>query len=865
VIDTSELAQCLADHGTPTVILFGRNRKPVANTIRAVLGIKGDSTAVEDASQGKVWQSILKNVGVAGASDDYTSSADVPREKFAKHPWPIVGGGAADVQELIEGGVRTSLGDLTTAIGRVAHTGSDEAYLAEREELYRRGIASSAVTLLVEGDKLRDWVLAKPKSVLFPYDSRLKPLAEWSDLPSFRWLWPYRDQLWERREPNGTHREIGKTWYEFSRFHPERYIGQCVAFAFVATHNHFVFDQGGKVFNRSAPIIKLPTDATEADYLTLLGLLNSSTACFWMKQVFHNKGGQGVGGGVKAEAWEKFYEHTGTGLERFPVPGSKPLPLSRRLDEIARQLGDLAAERILKRWAKGEDLKTLINEAEAKCGRFQGLMIALQEELDWECYRHFDLLTDDLCYTGDDLPELKLGERAFEIVMARQIKGGELQTAWFERHGSTPLTEIPTHWPAAYRKLVERRIKLIETAKEIGLIEKPEYKRRWNTEPWAEQQQRALKTWLLDRLEDKRYWPAVELQSTARLADRASGDAEFMQVATLYRERPDFDVAVLVAELVEGESVPFLPVLRYKPSGLRKRAVWERTWDLQREEDRHALQHQRIKEREQAAWERLAKTFPEDRQRLESMDAEMRAMCLEVKQRFAPDLEFEAGWKATTMVAELSESGVRTPQGALALSTLINRRDAYRAAESSLNKKIQTAFAADPEARALQAEREAIPEDPEIPVPPKYATADFLKSDYWRLRGKLDVPKERWVSYPHCSTENDPSLVVGWAGWDHLQQATALIAYYDARKREGWRPNRLTPLLAGLDQLLPWIHQWHPEIDKEFGETAGQSCQAMLEHDAHELGLTLDEIRQWTPPERPRNTRSTRKKKGESS
>ena len=134
-------------------------------------------------------------------------------------------------------------------------------------------------------------------------------------------------------------------------------------------------------------------------------------------------------------------------------------------------------------------------------------MIALQEELDWECYQHYGLLPDDLRYSGDDLPELALGQRPFEIVMARQMDKGELQSSWFERHGSTPITEIPTHWPAAYRTLVERRIKLIETNKEIGLIERPEYKRRWNTEPWAEQEQRALKNWLLDRLEDKRYWP----------------------------------------------------------------------------------------------------------------------------------------------------------------------------------------------------------------------------------------------------------------------------------------------------------------------------------------------------------------------
>ena len=77
----------------------------------------------------------------------------------------------------------------------------------------------------------------------------------------------------------------------------------------------------------------------------------------------------------------------------------------------------------------------------------------------------------------------------------------------------------------------------------------------------------------------------------------------------------------------------------------------------------------------------------------------------------------------------------------------------------------------------------------------------------------------------------------------------------------GGRSIPLTPLLVGLDQLLPWIHQWHPEIDPEFGETAGQSFQTMLEHDAHELGLTLQDIRQWTPLERQRKTRTTRKKK----
>src|SRR5690606_32162314 len=102
---------------------------------------------------------------------------------------------------------------------------------------------------------------------------------------------------------------------------------------------------------------------------------------------------------------------------------------------------------------------------------------------------------------GRNAPPVRLGERAFEIVLARRMAAGELDTTWFERHGSTPITEMPAHWPDDYRRLVERRIELIETDRNIGLIEQPEYKRRWNTEPWDAQRERALRESLLDRLE----------------------------------------------------------------------------------------------------------------------------------------------------------------------------------------------------------------------------------------------------------------------------------------------------------------------------------------------------------------------------
>lgn len=736
VIDTS--GAYVPGHGTPTVILFGRARKPVGDTVRAVLGIKGEPSTPEIGSQGLVWQSILKQIDINNAQDEYTSTSDVPRSIFASHPWSIGGGGAADLKESIESSCGKTLESIIKDIGFGSVTREDDVYLVTEDVARRHQIPAAHVRPLVSGDEVRDWAIHEPVAALFPYDPTTFVAKVVAQIERF--LWPWKRQLSIRIAYGLTQLERSLHWFEYSMLFANRFRTLLsIAFPAIASHTHFVLDRGGKVFNRSAPIIKLSADTTEDDHLALLGMLNSSVVCFWIKQVTQIKTQVT---GMDSHEWQLRRDIDTTKVKSIPIADTKPLSLSRRLHDIARKLNEQVPFQILERWSKDDDLKKWMEEAKEKSARLREAMIALQEELDWECYQHYGLLTENLLYTGDDLPELALGQRAFEIVMGRQMANRELETGWFDRHGSTPITEIPVHWPEAYRMLVDRRIKLIQTNKEIALIEKPEYKRRWIPESWPEQEKRALKNCLLNRLEDKRYLPQIELQSTAQLADRASGDAEFMQVATLYRGRPDFDLAALVAELVEGDAVPFLPILRYKPSGLRKRELWERTWDLQRKED------------------------------------------------------------AGTEVGE-------------------------------------------------------------IPVPPKYATADFQKTDYWRLRGKLDVPKERWISYPHCSTESDPTLLVGWAGWNHLQQATALIHYYDARKREGWDAKRLTPLLAGLDQLLPWIHQWHPEIDREFGETAGKSFQTMLEQDAHELGLTLENIRNWQPAEKALKSAKGRKKKAE--
>ncbi|MBK8460811.1 MAG: hypothetical protein IPL43_12035 [Micropruina sp.] len=214
----------------------------------------------------------------------------------------------------------------------------------------------------------------------------------------------------------------------------------------MGTHNHFVLDRGGKAFNRSAPVIKLPAGASEDDHLKLLGVLNSSTACFWLKQNSYPKGGDPVGqdgARVSQQPWSDRYEFTGTTLQDFPLPKRLPLERSRTLDTLAQQLSRHQVSALIETSTPTADL---LRDAEQTQASLRGRMIAHQEELDWEVYRLYGLIDDGLTYQRE-VPEVALGERAFEIVLARKVAAGDEETAWFVRHGSTPITEIPAHWP----------------------------------------------------------------------------------------------------------------------------------------------------------------------------------------------------------------------------------------------------------------------------------------------------------------------------------------------------------------------------------------------------------------------------------
>jgi hypothetical protein len=717
-------------HGIPTVIIVGRNQSPERLKVRAVLGVRSEPDRPGDPAKGKVWTSIDKHWNDVGWNDEWITVADLDRKILAAHPWTLRGGGAIELLSFVEG-TQKRLSSRISLIGRTSHTGSDEAYFASSGTWGRFGVSERSVVPFVGGDVVRDWRLDSEIDALFPYDNSLKASLE--DPAVAKLLWRNRTGLSERREPGGTHAEIGLTWYEYSRWHPERYsVPLGIALPFVATHSHFVLDRGGKVFNRTAPAIKLRQGASEEMHLELLGVLNSSMACFWLKQVSHDKGGQGINEGAKAESWERFYEFTGTNLQDYPLPSTFPLERASLLDSLARELREREPSTVC---GSGVPSREALASAQKESEGIRVRMISAQDELDWEVYRLYGLIDEDLTYGGDDLPGLALGERAFEIALA---KSGE-ETAWFERHGSTAITEIPAHWPAAYRDLARRRLDLIGEDRFIRLLERPEYKRRWHQEPWEKRQERALRGWLLDRLEERRFWfdsvGGAEPKSVGQLADAVTRDADMVSVLALWEGRPDVPVTDSLVRLLDDEAVPFLASYRYKDSGLRKREAWEETWDLQRRED-HGEQVSRIS------------------------------------------------------------------------------------------------------------------------VPPKYMSADFRKASYWRARGKLDVPKERFILYPDAGREGDPTPLLGWAGWNHAQQSLALSRIIGEREQEGWDDDRLVPLVAGLAELQPWVAQWHSEVDPVYGVSLAAFCQEQLDQRAAQVGKTVAELAAWRPAPTVRGRRA---------
>ncbi|WP_437291031.1 BREX-2 system adenine-specific DNA-methyltransferase PglX [Sorangium sp. So ce406] len=753
VIDTS--GAYIPGHGTPTVILFGRARRPVDSQVRVIMGSRGEPTTPEVPAEGKVWSSIATRHGDAGYQDDYISVADVERDKLSNHPWSLGGGGAAELKEYLEERAERRLGDVVTDIGFDAIMGEDDLFVGPQHWVERL-TDSDGRRSLITGDVVRDWATVAGDVALFPYGKSLEPVLH----PRMAGhLWAYREALIERRQFGKNTIEAGLAWFEYRSFYKsKRRTPLSIVFAFVATHNHFVIDLGGKVFNRSAPIIKLPEGATEEEHLALLGYLNSSTACFWMKQVMANKAGSGMGRGIQPESWMDRYEYSGNSMVELPVPSGIEglLAYSQALTTLARKRLEASPRSALEKADAGQVREQLGQSAQEEA-QLLGQMMAIQEELDWAVYALWGLPSVQVGQSSTLQLPTGFGVRVFEVLLAR----GKQQTAWFERHGRVPCPATPGELGEDMAALLEARAEAINSNVWLRLIEVPDYKRRWVPEDSAERETSACECWLFDRAEAAlRDRPDPRPLPVRSIAHALHQDPKVRAVAEVLTGSSNYDLEAILGDLLTKESVAAAKCQRYTESGVEKRARWEETWDLQRRED--------------------------------------------------------AGEKVS------------------------------------------------------------------IDVPPRYDQKDFENAaTVWRLRGKLDVPKERFIAYPTATpppgATGKAGLVYGWAGWTHLEQLQAAIELWQeeiglhghelipratrqAREEELGAAaaatdekllhdaavrDKLMPLLQSMTDLLPWVRQWH----NEDGETA-DAFEAYVSEQARRLEVSVDDARAYRRPAR---------------
>ncbi|WKK13440.1 BREX-2 system adenine-specific DNA-methyltransferase PglX [Rhodococcus ruber] len=418
VIDTS--GAYIPGHGTPTVILMGRNRSPVGETVRAVLGVRGEPGRPDVPAKGTVWSSIVENIETSGFDNDWISVTDLDRTLLRTHPWSLTGGGAVELVGAIEGTRTKTLDEVISGkIGFASFPGADDAFFAPEHSFRRLNWDKSLYRQLILGEYVRDYGISDGEYAFVPYGPDARPIEEDRASSWYRRQWPFRSTLGAVTGFGGEQTlDTDKPWWTWYRWVAARYrTPLSITFAEVATHNHFVMDRGGKVFKQTAPVIKLPQGASEDDHVRLLGVLNSSVACFWLKQKCHAKGIGGVNQESRTEQWEGFYQLNGTNLKDFPLASSYPLTRARILDTLA---GDLAEHTPAAVVEKVMPTAEVLEVARVESERIHALMIAHQEELDWECYRIYGLIDEDLTYPGK-LPEVRLGERAFEIVLARGL------------------------------------------------------------------------------------------------------------------------------------------------------------------------------------------------------------------------------------------------------------------------------------------------------------------------------------------------------------------------------------------------------------------------------------------------------------
>ena len=153
---------------------------------------------------------------------------------------------------------------------------------------------------------------------------------------------------------------------------------------------------------------------------------------------------------------------------------------------------------------------------------------------------------------------------------------------------------------------------------------------------------------------------------------------------------------------------------------------------------------------------------------------------------------------------------------------------------------------------ALQRREDAGEKINDIAVPPEYSqgsrgkSTDFLRTEYWQLRGRLDVPKERFIAFTEVPGRSGAETLYGWAGWSPLQRLKALLAIDEELEDAGTKLADRTGVLDSAWRLLPDVAREDPQ--------AAARLKAELQALVGPTGPSPESLEDWRkrfPPPKP--------------
>ncbi|WP_327345133.1 DUF7008 domain-containing protein [Streptomyces europaeiscabiei] len=134
------------------------------------------------------------------------------------------------------------------------------------------------------------------------------------------------------------------------------------------------------------------------------------------------------------------------------------------------------------------------------------------------------------------------------------------------------------------------------------------------------------------------------------------------------------------------------------------------------------------------------------------------------------------------------------------------------------------------------------------PEPPRFTSADLVRSFYWKQRGKFDFPNERFSSFGSSIAALSPTTLLGWAGWDARERSQVLLDILETESHaHTHRPEAALPLLSALAEVLPWV----TAVDRGLGPVTPSDDDEQLREGytrrLARLGLSTEDVSSWRP------------------